>query len=116
MNHSSVLLFLTINFVSLLPIKVPFFAAIFSPSAYDPRLDGLRAKLEKNPFSYGNQEATVGNIITGNVEISKLLSSGESTSGRSIDIDSNIYPNTTGPGKMSSGKLMSQLERILSWE
>ena len=100
---------LTINFASPLFIQVPFFAAIFSPSAYDPRLDGLPVKFEKNPFSYGNREATFRNITRGNADISELLSSGESPAGRSIDVDSNIYPNTTRPAKMSAGKLMSHL-------
>lgn len=101
-------------------MQVPFYAAIFSPSTCDPRLDGLPAELEKYPYSYDSREASVGNITTDKENIldanqSELLSSGKSPSGRSIDVDASIHPNTTGSIKTSAGKSMIYVARTISW-
>jgi hypothetical protein len=85
--------------VALLCVKVPLFAAIFSPTTMDPRLDGLPAKLEKNPYAYDTEEASLANI-----NISKGLLPNNMPSGNGIDDNSGIYSNTIQPTKMSAGK------------
>ena len=65
-------------------VEVPFFAAIFSPTVTDPRLDGLPAKLEKNPYSYHSQKPSLDNINTITGTYSNAIQPTKMTAGETI--------------------------------
>lgn len=80
-------------------VEVPFFAAIFTPTATDPRLDGLPARLEKNPYAYHTEKPSLGSIIN-------TITAG-------IDADSGIYCNAIQPTKMSAGEIIYAMTLII---
>lgn len=86
---------------------MPFFAAIFSPTARDPRLDGLPINLEPNPYLYGTNEPSLINRVNKALSVDAHIDSNNVSS-------SGVYSNVIKPTKMSAGKTYFFLYSVAS--